>query len=68
MPEREIPLMDLMSVVITAYNLSGWIGDSVRSVLEQSYPHLECIVVDDGSEDETLQILEALAARDPGSR
>ncbi len=65
MPEREIPLMDLMSVVITAYNLSGWIGDSVRSVLEQSYPHLECIVVDDGSEDETLQILESLAARDP---
>ena len=53
----------LVSVVIPSYNRSRVITDSVRSVLDQSYPNLELFVVDDGSTDDTKKVLEEI--RDP---
>jgi glycosyltransferase involved in cell wall biosynthesis len=52
-----------ISVVITAYNAEYWIAETLESVLSQTCPPLEIIVVDDGSTDETTAILHAYAGR-----
>ncbi len=47
----------LISAIIPTYNRAATIGDAVASVLEQTYPELEVIVVDDGSSDSTDAVL-----------
>ena len=42
-----------VSIVIPCYNGEQFIDHSIRSVWEQDYPHVELIVVNDGSEDRT---------------
>lgn len=53
-----------ISVVMSAYNDEKHIERSVRSLLEQSFSGFELIVVNDGSTDRTLEILEQFAASD----
>ncbi len=50
--------MKLVSVIIPAYNQAQYVGKAIQSVLDQSYPHLECVVVDDGSKDHTYKIVK----------
>lgn len=52
-----------ISVVIPAFNAQRWIEEAVKSALEQSLPPFEVIVVDDGSTDDTVGILEKFGAR-----
>jgi len=52
--------MPLVSVVIPTYNRSQLILRAVRSVLEQTYTNLECIVVDDFSSDNTKEIIKSV--------
>jgi len=49
----------LVSVVIPTFNRANQVGDAVQSALNQSWPHCEVIVVDDGSTDATQEVLEA---------
>jgi glycosyltransferase involved in cell wall biosynthesis len=53
----------LVSVIIPTFNRANWLAESVGSVLAQTYPRLELIVVDDGSTDHTAEVVQAL---DPG--
>jgi glycosyltransferase involved in cell wall biosynthesis len=46
-----------ISVVVPAYNAQEYVAETVRSILSQTHPADEVIVVDDGSTDETLQEL-----------
>lgn len=48
----------LVSVIIPAYNAAPYIVQAVESVLAQTYSEIECIVVDDGSQDDTYAQLE----------
>lgn len=50
----------LVSVIIASYNHAPYIEASIRSVLEQSYPHIELLVVDDGSKDDSVERIRAL--------
>lgn len=54
------------SVIIPSYNHAAYIREAVESVLSQSFHDLELIVVDDGSMDESLEILKKFA--DPRMR
>lgn len=49
----------LVSVVITAYNASKWIRETLKSVLAQDFTDFEVVVVDDGSTDDTAQVIAA---------
>lgn len=53
-------LNTLFSVIIPAYNRADIIGDTIKSVLNQSYSNLEVIVVDDGSKDNTREVVKAI--------
>jgi hypothetical protein len=53
-----------VSVVMSALNAAGEIERSLRSLLEQSYRQLEIIVVDDGSDDGTADVVRELARSD----
>jgi chlorobactene glucosyltransferase len=54
----------LVSLLVPARNEEANIGDCVRSLLAQTYPHLEVLVLDDRSEDGTRAILEGERTRD----
>ncbi len=47
-----------ISVIIPSYNYARFLVECVDSALAQTYPHREIIVVDDGSTDNTRQVLE----------
>lgn len=54
----------LVSVIIPAYNAERFIAQTLESVLAQTYPNLEVLVVDDGSQDGTAAIVRQYMQRD----
>lgn len=59
----------LVSVIVPCYNYAEYIGDALNSVLAQCYENFELIVVDDGSRDNSAEIIEQTLLRSlPDSR
>lgn len=54
---------ELVTVVIPCYNHRKFIAAAVESVIRQSYPRIQLVVIDDGSTDGSAALLEDLAAR-----
>lgn len=54
----------LVSIITPAYNAAATIGETVTSVLNSGYASLEMVVVDDGSQDETLSLLRNMEKSD----
>ncbi|MBQ0010473.1 MAG: glycosyltransferase family 2 protein, partial [Ruminococcus sp.] len=48
---------DLVSVIMPSYNTADYIAESIRSVLAQTYPYWELIIVDDCSSDQTDEVV-----------
>ena len=57
-------MTDLVSVIVPAYNAEGTLDETLRSVRSQTHVKVEIIVVDDGSEDRTPNIVGSHAAMD----
>lgn len=56
-------VLPLVSIVTPCYNMAGYVGETVQSVLDQDYPRIEYVVMDGGSTDGTLEILEKYKGR-----
>lgn len=56
------------SVIVPVFNAAATINDTVASVRAQTFPDYEIIAVDDGSTDDSLSILLAIAAEEPRLR
>lgn len=57
-----------VSVIMSVYNGSATLGTAIETILHQSFTDLELIVINDGSTDGTLEILERYARQDPRVR
>lgn len=53
-----------VSIIVPAYNYAAFLGETLDSVLAQTYAEWECVVVDDGSTDATSQVAERYCGRD----
>ena len=53
----------LVSCIVPCYNRPVYVREAIDSALAQTYPALEVIVVDDGSTDDTLHVLESIRDR-----
>ena len=53
----------LVSIVIPSYNQGRFLDETLRSVLDQDYPHLEVLVADGGSRDESVEVIRRHESR-----
>ena len=51
-------LQHLISIIIPTYNRAHLIGETLESVISQTYKNWECLIIDDGSEDYTDELME----------
>src|SRR5690606_24842253 len=55
--------MDLISVLMPAYNAERFVGEAIKSILSQTYPHWELLACDDASTDDTWRELNMFSDR-----
>jgi len=60
MSESELPLV---SIVTPTYNQAAFLPETIDTVLSQDYPNIQYIVMDGGSKDGTVEILESYGSR-----
>lgn len=57
-----MPYFPLISVIVPVYNVERYLNECVDSILLQTYPNLEILLIDDGSKDRSPQICDEYAA------
>jgi len=57
-------LNPLVSVIMPCYNQATYLPEAIASICAQTYPHWECIIINDGSTDNTKAIAETLEKND----
>jgi glycosyltransferase involved in cell wall biosynthesis len=60
--------LPLVSVIVVNYNYGRFLKQVVDSIFEQTYPNIECIVVDNASTDESADVLQDIAKENPGAK
>jgi len=55
---NRVASMPLVSVVVPVYNVEQYLEEALTSVITQSYPHLDIIVVDDESPDQSIELIQ----------
>lgn len=58
MEKKDLPLV---SVVVPCYNHQNYVKDTIESIINQTYKNIELIVIDDGSKDNSVEIIQELA-------
>src|SRR6185437_10688188 len=59
-----IPSNNLVSVIVPCYNYAHFLGEVLDSVLAQTYSNWECIIINDGSPDNTEEVALDYCAKD----
>ncbi len=54
-----MPELPKISVILPAYNVACYVGDAIRSILNQSYNDFELIIIDDCSTDSTVSVIQS---------
>ncbi|MBQ2769164.1 MAG: glycosyltransferase [Clostridia bacterium] len=62
--EETLRRTDKISVIVPVYNIVGYLEECVNTILKQTYPHLEIILIDDGSKDGSGELCDRLAEQD----
>ena len=62
--KAEVMREPLISVIVPVYNVEGYVGKCITSLLQQTYPRFEAILVDDGSMDNSGKICDQYARQD----
>lgn len=57
-------MSDLISIVVTSYNYQAFIGQTLESILAQSFPNWEALIIDDGSTDDSLMVIKSFCEKD----
>jgi glycosyltransferase involved in cell wall biosynthesis len=57
-------IKDLVSIIIPVYNRQDLISFTINSILKQTYSNLECIIIDDGSTDNTFSLIDNIVKID----
>ena len=60
--------LPLVSIVVVNYNYARFVGAAIESIFAQTYPNIECVVLDNRSTDDSLAVLAELVRRFPALR
>ena len=63
--EKDSTLQPLISILVPVYNADKYLPQTLVSIKNQTYPNLEIICIDDGSNDNSLTILQDFSRQDP---
>ena len=50
----------LVSIIVPVYNVENYVGECIESIKNQTYSNIEVIVVNDGSEDRSIEIIKKI--------